>query len=176
MDLHKNTWRQCAAGIRPIGEPLPPVDNFLIAELEHAQKGPRLLKTVAVSILFTVLVFLAAWGIAECGRAHAQGFWPRIGDPCELGGEHPETKSPGVWRKYDGDNLLLNCEPADGKPPRVVISTCAVRANPDNPASTCLVPAYSWECDKGYELDGATIIWRQGMPFISPDRCKAVQK
>jgi hypothetical protein len=171
-DLHKNTWRQCAAGIRPIGEPLPPVDNFLIAELEHAQKGPRLLKTITVSILFTALMILISWAIIGCGKVRAQSSWGdftgmgKQGDPCKAG------KYPGHIRVHEHwQMLIIACEPDDGKPPRFIPKGDSTICEAET-LSQC--PADHWECDKGFQLDGAIITWEHGIANIQPERCKAV--
>ena len=66
----------------------------------------------------------------------------------------------------------------NGKPPRWVLEVPTYCPENMMCCLTCGVPAKPahWECDKGYELEGAEITWPEGIAKISPSRCAPKEK
>jgi hypothetical protein len=123
------------------------------------------------------LLWIFAVLLAGCGKVNAQG--PGL---VMSGTTAGTTTTIGCAKNYHLDGAKWNgvlCIKDDGKPPQFVdaeLTSCDGKLS-DSSGWTCrnITPAH-WTCEKGYELDGSTVTWPDGIAKISPARCKAKEK
>ena len=125
--------------------------------------------------LYAILVMLVLCG---CAKVSAQNGTVSMSGTTSSGVVLISAPCPSGQHYLPGPGMT--CVPDDGKPPRWVPQN-GNRVELEDESGNHLgslgpEEPGRWVCDKGFELDGFTVTWPDGIAKISPARCIAKEK